>query len=338
LKKQAWLILLIITVAAGFALSLTNMVTKAPIEQQQQLSRNAARIAVFSGADDFQELTVTEGSKIDSVFAALQNGVTVGYVMQVTVSGYGGPIEIVMGVDESGTITGISVGGSSFAETAGLGTRTRDPEFTDQFIGLAAAPELNVNIDAISGATISSRAVTTGALLCYRYWQALHGIIIEDADTTTGATTYAPTATGTDATSSATSGGAAATAPPASGTDGTSSATLGGAAATAPPASGTDGTSSATLGGAAATAPPASGTDGTSSATSGGATVTAKPSTAIDATSSATSGGATATTPPATVTDGTSSATSGGRGGTSAPGTNTYSEEEDDWGDEDDEG
>jgi electron transport complex protein RnfG len=175
-NKYAWLILCLITVVAAFALSLTNMVTEGPIAEQKLKASNAARTAVFADADAFAEQPVAEGSKLDSVYAAERGGQTVGYVLQATVSGYGGPIEVVLGVDNAGKITGISVGGSAFAETAGLGTRTREPAFTGQFIGLTAAPELGVNVDAISGATISSTAVTSAAKRCYQYWQTLAGV------------------------------------------------------------------------------------------------------------------------------------------------------------------
>jgi len=182
-KKHAWLILCLITVVAGLALSLTNMVTEEPIAQQKLQQSNAARIAVFPNANGFEQMTVDEGSKLDSVYAATQDGKTVGYVLQTTVTGYGGPIEIVMGVDNEGAITGISVGGSDFSETAGLGTRTREPEFTNQFIGLKAAPKLRENIDGISGATISSSAVTNGANRLYVYWQQLAGVAVTPAAT-----------------------------------------------------------------------------------------------------------------------------------------------------------
>ena len=139
-NKYAWLILCLITVVAAFALSLTNMVTEGPIAEQKLKASNAARSAVFADADAFTEQPLAEGSKLDSVYAAERGGQTVGYVLQATATGYGGPIEVVLGVDNGGKITGISVGGSSFAETAGLGTRTREPAFTGQFIGLTAAP------------------------------------------------------------------------------------------------------------------------------------------------------------------------------------------------------
>ena len=76
-------------------------------------------------------------------------------------------IVVVMGVDNNGTVTGISVGGSDFAETANLGTRTREPEFTDRFPGLTSTPVMNENVDAISGVTVSSSAVISGAAQIY---------------------------------------------------------------------------------------------------------------------------------------------------------------------------
>ena len=178
MKKHAWLILCLITVVAGLALSLTNMVTLGPIAQQKLLASNAARVAVFPNADGFEELAPAQDSKLDSVYTATLKGQAVGYVLQTTVTGYGGPIEIVLGVDNGGAITGMSVGGSSFAETAGLGTRTKEPDFTNQFVGLTQAPELGKNIDSISGATISSTAVTSGAKRCYEYWQSLAGVAV----------------------------------------------------------------------------------------------------------------------------------------------------------------
>ena len=178
MKKHAWLILCLITVAAGLALSLTNMVTAGSIAEQKLKAENAARVAVFADADGFTQMDVIQGGKVDSVYAATQNGETIGYVMQATVNGYGGPIEVVLGVDNAGVITGISIGGSDFAETAGLGTRVREPGFTEQFIGLAADPKLGDTIDGISGATISSSAAVSAASRGYQYWQELAGVAV----------------------------------------------------------------------------------------------------------------------------------------------------------------
>lgn len=75
---------------------------------------------------------------------------------RVTVKGYGGEIEIVVGVDNDGVITGINVGGANFSETAGLGAKTKEPAFTEQFKGLSAPLTLKGNVDSVSGASVSS--------------------------------------------------------------------------------------------------------------------------------------------------------------------------------------
>ena len=175
MKKQAWLILTIIALIAGLALAATNMVTAGPIEEQRVKAILAARTAVFPEASEFVDLPAAASSGLDSIVEAKSGSDTLGYVLQITVAGYGGPIEIIMGVDTYGAITGLSVGGSKFAETAGLGTQVKKPAFTDQFVGLAEMPTIHGNVDTISGATISSSAVINGVIRCYEQWEVLAG-------------------------------------------------------------------------------------------------------------------------------------------------------------------
>lgn len=173
MKNKAWLILCVISFVAALALALTNLVTEGPINEQAVKAADESRLAAMPDAEAFEEQTLADGSTLDSLYAATKGGETVGYVGQATESGYGGPIAVVLGIDKSGAITSMSVGGTEFAETAGLGSRTREPEFTDQFIGLDASPELGRNVDALSGATISSTAVTSAAKQVYDYSAAL---------------------------------------------------------------------------------------------------------------------------------------------------------------------
>ena len=72
-----------------------------------------------------------------------------------------------VGVDASGVITGLSAGGSNFSETAGVGTRVQEESFTSTFIGLTATPVAGDNVETLSGATISSKAVIGGAAVAY---------------------------------------------------------------------------------------------------------------------------------------------------------------------------
>ena len=186
MKKQAWLILTLIALVAGLALAATNQVTAGPIEEQRVKAIQAARTAVFPDAGSFEEVIMADTNGLDSVYTAKSDTDTLGYVLQITVAGYGGPIEIIMGVDMQGVITGVTVGGSAFAETAGLGTQVKEPEFTNQFVGLGEMPTMNGNVDTISGATVSSSAVIDGIIRCYEQWEAI------EASGTTAKTAVTP--------------------------------------------------------------------------------------------------------------------------------------------------
>ena len=126
-KWPAWIVLGLIALIAGCALGLTNEVTAPVIKEQALAAADEARRAVLPDATDFEELAVNNDS-IDYCYKGLANGETKGYTAQVTVKGYGGEIEIVVGVDNDGVITGINVGGANFSEhTQALAQRPRSP-------------------------------------------------------------------------------------------------------------------------------------------------------------------------------------------------------------------
>nr|MBQ8244174.1 ammonia-forming cytochrome c nitrite reductase subunit c552 [Oscillospiraceae bacterium] len=161
-RLPAWSILLIICILVGAMLGVVNSLTAGPIAQQAIEQANAARQISFSSADSFEEIALDADSGIDSCYAAMKDGQLAGYVAQVTVTGFGGPIEIHVGLDLEQTITGIHVGGSKFSETPGLGAKATDTDFTDQFTGLTIPTQLGSGVDAITGATITSGAVSSG--------------------------------------------------------------------------------------------------------------------------------------------------------------------------------
>ena len=187
MKKQlpGWAVLLIITLAAGLALGGTYALTEKPIEEQALLAADNARKAALPNADSFEELTLNEGASVDWAYAGLKDGNAVGYVAQKTVNGFGGKVEVIAGVDTTGapdsfTIGGISVGGSSFSETAGLGARSKEPAFTDQFAGKvypisyikAGGTATESTVDALTSATITTTAVVNGVNDIVKYVKA----------------------------------------------------------------------------------------------------------------------------------------------------------------------
>lgn len=168
-KMAAWIVLTIIAVVAALCLAATNEVTKDVIARQAEEEAEAARKALVPEADSFEPL---EAENVDSVYRGVKDGEAVGYVAQVTVTGFGGPVEVTVGTKaDEAVLTGVRVGGSSFSETAGLGAKSKEPQFMDQFAGVKAPVMLSDDvendtdaqeIDAITAATITSSAVVRG--------------------------------------------------------------------------------------------------------------------------------------------------------------------------------
>ena len=169
----AWITLGLIALVAGLLLGFTNELTAPVIAQQTLIKDEEARRAVLPQAEAFEPLDVAEDAGLDSCYQGLVGEAAVGYVAQVTVKGYGGEIQVTVGMDTAGIITGISVGGSNFSETMGLGAKTRDAAFTDQFAGLDAPIALGTDVDAVTNATISSTAVVSGVNIACEYIQTL---------------------------------------------------------------------------------------------------------------------------------------------------------------------
>lgn len=189
LKEAA--ILFVITLISGCLLGLVYDVTKEPIAKAQAAAKEEASKEVFADAASFvlredidsetATAVVTEAGfkvSIDEVSEALDaGGALLGYVITVTDhEGYGGDIQFSMGIRTDGTLNGISI--LKISETAGLGMKA-DPVLKEQFAGknavqfsytkTGAASE--DQIDAISGATITTNAVVNGVNAGLTYFQ-----------------------------------------------------------------------------------------------------------------------------------------------------------------------
>lgn len=105
------------------------------------------------------------GGTLDSVYEVQVGGASAGYAIKVVASGSQGNIEMMVGVDSEGAVTGVSIVDN--AETAGIGSKVMENQngVLDQFIGKSAADgtlAVGTNVDAITGATVSSKGVTAG--------------------------------------------------------------------------------------------------------------------------------------------------------------------------------
>lgn len=186
-------VLLVITLVAGFLLGLVYDITLEPIAHQEELANAKACQEVFSDATDFTDVqtdldTLNQNLKengldyvtVDAVMEASDDsGQMLGYVLTVTDSeGYGGDIQLSMGIRMDGTLNGISI--LSISETAGLGMNADTDAFkgqfadknVEQFTYTKNGASADNEIDAISGATITTNAVTNGVnggLLTFQY-------------------------------------------------------------------------------------------------------------------------------------------------------------------------
>lgn len=170
------LMLFLITLIAGSLLGLVNEVTKEPIANSQQKAKEEAYQVVLADGKSFDEnkdiqtkleTATFDGAEVTEVLEAKDaDGQLIGYVESVTAKeGYGGDVKIAIGVSLDGTMTGFSV--LSHSETAGLGANCTTDGFKNQFAGLKGpkvvcskdADGTSASFDALSGATITSRAV-----------------------------------------------------------------------------------------------------------------------------------------------------------------------------------
>lgn len=188
-------ILFAITLIAGIILGFVYQITKEPIAIQEEKAKNEACKMVFSDAVNFEELREYDLSEAtahfaeagygaqsmtDVVRAAKDNdGKVLGYVLTITTSeGYGGDIVFTMGVRMDGTLNGISF--LSIAETPGLGMKAEEvlsPQFVNknvpQFEYTKSGAISDSQVDAISGATVTTNAVTNGVNAGLEYFRTV---------------------------------------------------------------------------------------------------------------------------------------------------------------------
>ena len=132
--------LLLICLIAGLVLGLVNSITKGPISEQNRLAADEAHKKAFPEAAEFKP--VYEGERNDNSveYYEVYNeaGELIGYLTSKRAHGYGGDIEVMVGMDLAGKFTGVVIGANGdFSETAGLGAKVKDnPAFEAQFAAI----------------------------------------------------------------------------------------------------------------------------------------------------------------------------------------------------------
>lgn len=194
---RAVITLTLITLIAGVLLGYVYEITKEPIAAKTLEAKMDSYRKVFEQASDYTQTGNTDGDAARAVLndagypaetvdeclnAVDSSGNLLGYVMTVTTSeGYGGDITISMGVTTDGTLNGIEI--LEIAETAGLGMKADTDEFKDkfknkqvtQFNYTKSGASSDYEIDALSGATITTNAVVNAVNAGLAYAESLNG-------------------------------------------------------------------------------------------------------------------------------------------------------------------
>ena len=187
----------VIGLLSGLALGAVYEITKDPIKKTAEKNKQESYAEVFADASDYVENTeidIDEANKmadglypakadIDEIVDAKNGDEVVGHILIMTAhDGYAGDIQMAIGINDSGVITGVQM--LTINETSGLGMEAKDdPDFTKQYIGknvdsftvtkTGAASDEEIN--AISGATITSKAVTNTINKAIAYARAQWG-------------------------------------------------------------------------------------------------------------------------------------------------------------------
>lgn len=168
-------ILFVITALAAALLGFVNAKTAPLIAENNIKKEQTALKAVMPDAADFKEIELTPELKnaedgrgeITKAYTALdQSGRVTGACVITETSGYDIGIQTVTGVNEDKTVAGVEI--ISLNETPGLGAKATDASFREQYtgksagIGVSKSGATDTDIQAISGATLTSKGVTNG--------------------------------------------------------------------------------------------------------------------------------------------------------------------------------
>lgn len=160
------IVLFLICLVITFALSLTNKITEPKIDALNTKTQEASRQKLLR-ADKYKEDTITFDGEEYTYYAAVKDNKTVGYLLTVNEKGYGGNLQVMVAVLPDHKVKAVEILDVT-NETPGLGQNTAQKSFYSQFKGLTkditvqkgSADKEKNEINAVTGATISSKAVT----------------------------------------------------------------------------------------------------------------------------------------------------------------------------------
>lgn len=178
------LVLVAICLVSSFSLSETYTITKPIVEKNAKIAADKARTLVLPEADAFSE---NKGKKDAAIFDYYVANNKVGAAITSSAKSFGGLIKVMVGINEDGTIEGVTV--TYHADTPGLGTKAMTPEYLSMYKGKTineVVPDKanagndtikkNSNLDTITGATISSNGVYHSVQAALLQFEATGGV------------------------------------------------------------------------------------------------------------------------------------------------------------------
>ncbi len=161
------LALFLTTAISTALLGIARDFTAAPIEMQRKKTQEKAMNEVLPDASAFTEISFSPTGSITRIFEGEKDGAVTGYVVELSPSGYGGEINMVVGISkENDLVSGMRI--LNHSETPGLGALAAEKNFYTRFNGkklspltvVKTSPSADNEIEAITASTITSRAVT----------------------------------------------------------------------------------------------------------------------------------------------------------------------------------
>ena len=166
-------VLTVICAVVSTALVFTYQATKPIIDEAKNAEANAARAVVLPGASGFEEVELS--AQIEGAVDAYKETSGKGYVVTASAQGYGGPVNLMVGFDANGTITGVKM--LEHQETPGFGAKLAEDSYGAGYVGKTASDYTEV--DGISGASITSKAYKKALGTAFELYSAASGNSVE---------------------------------------------------------------------------------------------------------------------------------------------------------------
>ena len=180
-------VLTVICLVVSAVLAGTYQVTEPVIEAAKRAEADASRVVVLPDGKNFEEVSA---SGLDNIVDAYKAGNGAGYVITGKAKGYGGDLQVMAGISSDGKITGVKLMDNN--ETQGIGSKTGEASYTDQYKGKDSTLD---GVTTISGATVSSKAFESAVNTIFQAYGSLAGVEVAGPEVTPPETIIFPDVT-----------------------------------------------------------------------------------------------------------------------------------------------